>query len=65
MPTKMRFLLCILLVTITITGLIGIPARAADKVKITLATWTGVDEAKAQGVRRGRGRARRMFLCVH
>src|SRR5215813_5574761 len=51
MTTKMRFLLCILLVAITITGLIGSPARAADKVKITLATWTGVDEAKElQGV---------------
>ena len=41
-----RLILSLFLIAAFFAGTANTPTRAADKVKITLATWTGVDEAK-------------------
>jgi multiple sugar transport system substrate-binding protein len=46
MKNRIRLILSILLATMFVIGAIQTPARAADKTKVTIATWTGVDESK-------------------
>lgn len=46
MKLRIRTLASVALASVMLAGVFNAPVRAADKVKVTLSTWVGVDEAK-------------------